>query len=65
MGKKWSTSLSRNVFAELKAYSLIGNYRYAFYQKYKTFDDALCSKRPFHFLCALPGSDAGEVHLLF
>ncbi|HEY5236186.1 MAG TPA: CDP-glycerol glycerophosphotransferase family protein, partial [Rhabdochlamydiaceae bacterium] len=39
----------KNVFGQLKAYTLIGNYRYAFYQKYKAFYDAFVPKDPFIF----------------
>ncbi len=39
----------KNVFDQLKAHALIGNYRLAFYQKYKAFYDALVPKGPFIF----------------
>lgn len=37
----------KNILSQLKARALIGNYRYAFYQRYKAFYDAFVPKGPF------------------
>lgn len=37
----------KNILGQLKAHALIGNYRFAFYQKYKAFYDAFTPKKPY------------------
>ncbi len=48
-GKMVDFFKQKNVMGQLKAYSLIGNYRYAFYKKYQAFYDALVPNDPFIF----------------